>query len=190
MSAQALQQQDGKTRIESDSIGEIEVPFDKYWGAQTQRSLENFDIGTEKMPEPLIRALGVQKKAAAQANLDLGELERDVANAIIQAADEVIDGTLAAQFPLVVWQTGSGTQSNMNANEVISNRAIEIMGGERGSKTLSTRMIIVTAANHRMIPSRPPCTSPRRNKSIMSLSPHWNNFIPHWITKPAPLPKS
>lgn len=135
MSAQALQQQDGKTRIESDSIGEIEVPFDKYWGAQTQRSLENFDIGTEKMPEPLIRALGVQKKAAAQANLDLGELERDVANAIIQAADEVIDGTLAAQFPLVVWQTGSGTQSNMNANEVISNRAIEIMGGERGSKT-------------------------------------------------------
>ncbi len=135
MSAQALQQQGGKTRIESDSIGEIEVPFDQYWGAQTQRSLENFDIGTEKMPEPLIRALGIQKKAAAQANLDLGELERDIANAIVQAADEVIDGTLAAQFPLAVWQTGSGTQSNMNANEVISNRAIEIMGGERGSKT-------------------------------------------------------
>lgn len=135
MSAQALQQQGGKTRIERDSIGEIEVPFDQYWGAQTQRSLENFDIGTEKMPEPLIRALGIQKKAAAQANLDLGELERDIANAIVQAADEVIDGTLAAQFPLAVWQTGSGTQSNMNANEVISNRAIEIMGGERGSKT-------------------------------------------------------
>jgi len=134
MSAQALQHHNGKTRIESDSIGEIEVPFDKYWGAQTQRSLENFDIGTEKMPEPLIRALGVQKKAAAQANLDLGELERDIANAVIQAADEVIDGTLAAQFPLAVWQTGSGTQSNMNANEVISNRAIEIMGGVRGSK--------------------------------------------------------
>ena len=135
MSAQALQQQDGKTRVESDSIGEIEVPFDKYWGAQTQRSLQNFDIGTEKMPAPLIRALGVQKKAAAQANLDLGELERDIANAIIQAADEVIDGTLSEQFPLAVWQTGSGTQSNMNANEVISNRAIEIMGGQRGSKS-------------------------------------------------------
>lgn len=135
MSAQALHQQDGKTRVESDSIGEIEVPFDKYWGAQTQRSLQNFDIGTEKMPTPLIRALGVQKKAAAQANLDLGELERDIANAMIQAADEVIDGTLSEQFPLAVWQTGSGTQSNMNANEVISNRAIEIMGGQRGSKT-------------------------------------------------------
>ena len=135
MSAHALHQQDGKTRVESDSIGEIEVPFDKYWGAQTQRSLQNFDIGTEKMPAPLIRALGVQKKAAAQANLDLGELERDIANAIIQAADEVIDGTLSEQFPLAVWQTGSGTQSNMNANEVISNRAIEIMGGQRGSKS-------------------------------------------------------
>lgn len=135
MSAHALHQQDGKTRVESDSIGEIEVPFDKYWGAQTQRSLQNFDIGTEKMPTPLIRALGVQKKAAAQANLDLGELERDIANAMIQAADEVIDGTLSEQFPLAVWQTGSGTQSNMNANEVISNRAIEIMGGQRGSKS-------------------------------------------------------
>tara|TARA_B100000780_G_scaffold279027_1_gene255046 strand:- start:2180 stop:3601 length:1422 start_codon:yes stop_codon:yes gene_type:complete len=134
MGAQVMPNQSGKTRIETDSIGEIEVPFDKYWGAQTQRSLQNFDIGTEKMPAPLVRALGIQKKAAAQANLDLGELEHDIGNAIIQAADEVIDGTLADQFPLVVWQTGSGTQSNMNANEVISNRAIEIMGGERGSK--------------------------------------------------------
>ena len=135
MGAQAMPKQNGKTRTESDSIGEIEVPFDKYWGAQTQRSLENFDIGTEKMPTPLVRALGIQKKASAQANLDLGELEHNIASAIIEAADEVIDGTLADQFPLVVWQTGSGTQSNMNANEVISNRAIEIMGGERGSKT-------------------------------------------------------
>ena len=134
MSAQALEKQDVKTRIETDSIGEIEVPFDKYWGAQTQRSLQNFDIGEEKMPAPLVRALGIQKKAAAQANFDLGELSHEEASAITQAADEVIDGTLADQFPLSVWQTGSGTQSNMNANEVISNRAIEIMGGERGSK--------------------------------------------------------
>ena len=110
MGAQVMPKQGGKTRIETDSIGKIEVPFDKYWGAQTQRSLQNFDIGTEKMPAPLVRALGIQKKAAAQANLDLGELEHDIGSAIIQAADEVIDGTLADQFPLVVWQTGSGTQ--------------------------------------------------------------------------------
>lgn len=135
MSARAIEKKTIKTRMESDSVGEIEVPFDRYWGAQTQRSLENFDIGTEKMPEPLVRALGIQKKASAQANLDLGELETNVASAIIQAADEVIDGTLADEFPLVVWQTGSGTQTNMNANEVISNRAIEMMGGEVGSKS-------------------------------------------------------
>jgi len=130
----AAEKQSMKNRVESDSIGEIDVPFDRYWGAQTQRSLQNFEIGTETMPAPLVRALGIQKKASAQANLELGELDHDIANAIIQAADEVIDGTLAEEFPLVVWQTGSGTQTNMNANEVISNRAIEMLGGEIGSK--------------------------------------------------------
>ena len=123
------------TRTETDSIGAIEVENDKYWGAQSQRSLKNFDIGWEKMPEPLVRALGIQKKAAAMTNQDLGSLDAKLAEAMIQAADEVIDGTLAAHFPLAVWQTGSGTQSNMNANEVISNRAIEILGGEIGSKS-------------------------------------------------------
>jgi fumarate hydratase class II len=122
-------------RVETDSIGEIEVPSSAYWGAQTQRSLQNFKIGGEKMPAPLVRALGIQKKAAAQANMQLGALDNKIGEAIVTAADEVIDGTLADHFPLVVWQTGSGTQSNMNANEVLSNRAIEILGGERGSKS-------------------------------------------------------
>ena len=122
-------------RIETDSLGEMEVPADKYWGAQTQRSLQNFKIGTERMPQPLIRALGIQKKAAAQANMELGVLPTDIGSAIVAASEEVIDGTLAEHFPLVVWQTGSGTQSNMNANEVLSNRAIEILGGEIGSKS-------------------------------------------------------
>jgi len=122
-------------RIETDSMGEVEVPADKYWGAQTQRSFENFRIGTERMPLPLVRALGVQKKAAAQANIDLGILDRKIGDAIIEAAGEVMDGTLNDHFPLVVWQTGSGTQTNMNINEVVSNRAIEILGGTVGSKT-------------------------------------------------------
>ncbi len=122
------------TRTETDSIGDIEVPADKYWGAQTQRSLQNFKIGTETMPAPLVRALGIQKKAAAMANMDMGSLDKKLGAALTKAADEVIDGTLADQFPLVVWQTGSGTQSNMNANEVIANRAIEILGGNIGSK--------------------------------------------------------
>lgn len=123
------------TRIETDSLGEVEVPADKYWGAQTQRSLQNFKIGGEVMPAPLVRALGIIKKAAAQANLELGELDVDIANPIITAAEEVIDGSLHDHFPLVVWQTGSGTQSNMNSNEVIANRAIETLGGEIGSKS-------------------------------------------------------
>ena len=123
-----------KTRSETDSIGTIEVPMDRYWGAQTQRSLQNFDIGEEKMPAPLVRALGIQKKAAALANMELKILDPKLGNAIVQAADEVIDGTLQHEFPLSVWQTGSGTQTNMNANEVISNRAIELLGGEIGSK--------------------------------------------------------
>jgi fumarate hydratase class II len=122
------------TRIETDSIGEMPVRADRYWGAQTQRSLENFRIGTERMPQPLVRALGIQKKAAAMTNMSLGALDPAIGNAMVSAAEEVIDGTLADHFPLVVWQTGSGTQTNMNANEVISNRAIEMLGGEMGSK--------------------------------------------------------
>ena len=122
------------TRRESDTFGPIEVESDKYWGAQAQRSLGNFKIGWEKQPLPIVRALGVVKRAAAEVNTDLGRLDPVVGKAIVSAAQEVIDGKLDAHFPLVVWQTGSGTQSNMNANEVISNRAIEIMGGEMGSK--------------------------------------------------------
>ena len=123
------------TRIESDTMGEVEVPADKYWGAQTQRSIENFPIGNDRMPPALIRALAIQKQAAAKANLALGQLEAEVANAIVAAAQEVIDGKLDDNFPLVVWQTGSGTQSNMNANEVIANRANEILGGKPGDKS-------------------------------------------------------
>lgn len=122
------------TRVESDSMGTIEVPADVYWGAQTQRSLEHFAIGHDRMPEELIRAFGILKKAAAEANLDLGLLKQDTVELISKAADEVIAGKHPHQFPLRVWQTGSGTQTNMNVNEVISNRAIEIAGGERGSK--------------------------------------------------------
>ena len=122
-------------RTETDTMGEVKVPADRYWGAQTGRSLINFPIGTEKMPVPLVRALGVVKKAAALANRDLGNLDDRLAAAIAEAAGEVIDGRLDDNFPLAVWQTGSGTQSNMNANEVIANRAIELLGGEIGSKT-------------------------------------------------------
>jgi fumarate hydratase class II len=124
-----------KTRIETDTFGPIEVPADKYWGAQTQRSLENFRIGEERMPLPLIRALAIVKRAAAEVNQSLGLLDRKRARAIIQAAQEVIDGKLNDQFPLVVWQTGSGTQTNMNLNEVIANRANELFGGKRGEKS-------------------------------------------------------
>ncbi|MBP0579252.1 class II fumarate hydratase [Labrys sp. LIt4] len=122
------------TRQESDSFGPIDVPAAHYWGAQTQRSLENFRIGAEKMPRPLIHALGLIKLAAARANRDLGVLDSALAEAIERAAREVADGKLDDEFPLVVWQTGSGTQTNMNANEVISNRAIEMLGGTMGSK--------------------------------------------------------
>src|SRR5690349_17154131 len=123
------------TRTETDTFGPIEVPADKYWGAQTQRSLQNFRIGWEKQPKPIIKALGVVKRAAAEANMALGKLDPKIGQAIVAAAQEVIDGKLDDHFPLVVWQTGSGTQSNMNANEVISNRAIEMLGGKMGSKT-------------------------------------------------------
>jgi len=121
-------------RKETDTMGEVEVPADRYWGAQTGRSLVNFPIGTEKMPVPLIHALGIVKQAAALANLGLGTLDREIAAAIVDAAGEVANGSLDDNFPLAVWQTGSGTQSNMNANEVIANRAIELLGGTIGSK--------------------------------------------------------
>jgi len=123
------------TRIESDSMGKIEVPNDRYYGAQTARSLIHFDIGTDKMPPELIRAFGILKKAATLVNLELGKISAEKAKLIVQAADEVIEGKLDAHFPLRIWQTGSGTQTNMNANEVISNRAIEIAGGVMGSKS-------------------------------------------------------
>ena len=160
------------TRTESDTMGPVEVASDRYWGAQAQRSLGNFKIGWEKQPEPIIRALGIVKKAAAEANMDLGKMDKDLGKVIIQAADEVIAGKLNDHFPLVVWQTGSGTQSNMNANEVISNRAIEILGGEMGSKkpvhpndhvnmsqssndTFPTAMHIACAeeVSHRLVPA-------------------------------------
>ena len=160
------------TRTESDTMGPVEVASDRYWGAQAERSLGNFKIGWEKQPEPIIRALGIVKKAAAEANMALGKMDADLGKVIIQAADEVIEGKLNDHFPLVVWQTGSGTQSNMNANEVISNRAIEILGGEMGSKkpvhpndhvnmsqssndTFPTAMHIACAeeVSHRLVPA-------------------------------------
>lgn len=121
-------------RIEKDSMGTIEVPDDKYWGAQSQRSLRNFRIGTETMPREIIRALGILKKAAALANMESGTLDKNICELIVRAADEVIEGKLDEHFPLKVWQTGSGTQTNMNTNEVISNRACEMAGNARGSK--------------------------------------------------------
>jgi fumarate hydratase class II len=161
-----------KTRTESDTMGNVEVPADRYWGAQTQRSIEHFKIGGERFPRELIRALGILKKACAIVNRDRGALDPKKAGAIVQAADEVIAGKLDEHFPLVVWQTGSGTQTNMNANEVIANRAIEILGGEMGSKkpvhpnddvnrsqssndTFPTAMSIAAAEQirHRLVPA-------------------------------------
>src|SRR3954471_16751315 len=126
--------QSGSMRTETDSFGPIEVPADRYWGAQTERSRQNFRIGEDRMPVPIIRALGIVKLAAAEANRELGLIDQRRAGAIARAAREVIDGRLDDHFPLVVWQTGSGTQTNMNLNEVIANRANELLGGERGTK--------------------------------------------------------
>src|SRR3972149_982680 len=123
-----------QTRIETDTMGQVAVPADRYWGAQTERSRQNFKIGGERFARELIRALGILKKAAALTNKELGLLTADKAELIVRAADEVIEGKLDDHFPLVVWQTGSGTQTNMNANEVIANRAIELLGGQLGSK--------------------------------------------------------
>jgi fumarate hydratase class II len=123
-----------KTRTETDTFGPIQVAADRYWGAQAERSRNNFRIGTERQPRPIVRALGIVKRAAAETNMALGKLDPKLGEVIVKAAQEVIDGKLDDHFPLAVWQTGSGTQSNMNANEVISNRAIEMLGGEMGSK--------------------------------------------------------
>ena len=123
-----------KTRTEIDSLGSIKIPKDKYWGSQTQRALENFSIGWEKQPKSIIHALGIIKKACAISNRDSGALNKKKSKVIIEAANEIIDGKLDDHFPLAVWQSGSGTQSNMNINEVISNRAIEILNGNIGSK--------------------------------------------------------
>jgi fumarate hydratase, class II len=161
-----------KTRSETDTFGAIDVDASKYWGAQAQRSLQNFKIGWEKQPAPIVRALGIVKRASAEANIGLGKLDARLGEVIIAAAQEVIEGKLDQHFPLVVWQTGSGTQSNMNANEVISNRGIEMMGGEMGSKkpihpndhvnmsqssndTFPTAMHIACAEeiHHRLIPA-------------------------------------
>ena len=122
------------TRTETDSFGPIEVPADRYWGAQTERSRQNFRIGQDRMPIPIVHALGIVKLAAAETNRELGLIDARRASAIIRAAREVIDGKLDDHFPLVVWQTGSGTQTNMNLNEVIANRANELLGGELGAK--------------------------------------------------------
>jgi fumarate hydratase class II len=159
-------------RIESDTMGELEVPADRYWGCQTARSLMNFDIGNDTMPRPVIRAFGVLKQAAAQTNVDLGEIDAEIGEPIVAACEEVIRGDLDSHFPLRIWQTGSGTQTNMNSNEVIANRAIEICGGVLGSKhpvhpndhvnrgqssndTFPTAMHIASAEefHHRLIPS-------------------------------------
>lgn len=134
MSAVAAANKPSSVRSETDSFGPIDVASDKYWGAQTQRSLQNFKIGGQRMPDALIRAFGILKKAAAETNMELGALDKTLCDGICKAADEVISGKLEGHFPLVVWQTGSGTQTNMNVNEVISNRAIEMMGGVVGSK--------------------------------------------------------
>ena len=163
---------DGKIRTETDSMGAIEVPADHYWGAQTERSLHHFAIGEDRMPQELIRAFAILKKAAALVNHDLGKLPKDKTDLIVRAADEVIAGQHNAEFPLRIWQTGSGTQTNMNVNEVISNRAIELAGGEMGSKkpihpndhvnmsqssndTFPTAMYIAAAAavNEQLIPA-------------------------------------
>src|SRR6202020_1488765 len=174
-----------QTRIESDSMGKIAVPVDRYYGAQTARSLIHFDIGNDTMPRELIRAFGILKKAAALVNQDLGKLSKEKTNLIAQAADEVIAGKLDEHFPLRIWQTGSGTKTNMNANEVISNRAIELAGGVMGSKkpihpnddvnmsqssndTFPTAMHIAAAEEivHRLIPSVTKLRDALREKEV------------------------
>ena len=147
-----------ETRSETDSFGPIDVPSDKYWGAQTQRSIKNFPIGWEKQPIAIVRSLGIIKKACAQANIEMGNLDKRLGEAIINSATEVIEGKFDDNFPLVVWQTGSGTQSNMNANEVIANRAIEILGVPSDRKTPFTQTIIAIWVSRLTTHSRLLCT--------------------------------
>ena len=180
-----------KTRTETDTFGPIEVDATRYWGAQAQRSIGNFKIGWERQPLPVVRALGIVKRAAAETNMALGRLDKTIGEAIVKAAQEVIDGKLDEHFPLVVWQTGSGTQSNMNANEVISNRAIEMMGGVMGSKkpvhpndhvnmsqssndTYPTAMHIACAeeVEHRLIPALK-----HLHKALDAKARQWANII-------------
>jgi fumarate hydratase, class II len=180
-----------KTRTETDTFGPIEVDATKYWGAQAQRSIDNFRIGWEKQPLPVVRALGIVKRAAAETNMALGRLDNTIGEIVVKAAQEVIDGKLDQHFPLVVWQTGSGTQSNMNANEVISNRAIEMLGGVMGSKkpvhpndhvnmsqssndTYPTAMHIAAAeeVQHRLIPALQ-----HLHKALAEKARQWSNII-------------
>ena len=160
-----------RVRVETDTFGPIEVPADRYWGAQTQRSLQNFRIGGERMPPPLVRALGIVKHAAARVNRAQGGSSRGSPTPIMRAAQEVIDGKLDDHFPLVVWQTGSGTQTNMNANEVIANRAIELLGGRSARSSRSTPTTTSIAASPPTTPSRPRCTSPRSSEVERQLLP-------------------
>ena len=149
----------GKHRIETDSMGAVKVPHERLWGAQTQRSLHHFSIGEDRMPQAVYRAYGIVKKAAARVNAELGRLPKDKAELIDRAADEVIAGKHTREFPLYVWQTGSGTQSNMNVNEVIANRAIQLAGGTLGRE--DARCIPTTTStcrSRRTTPSRPRCT--------------------------------
>jgi fumarate hydratase, class II len=152
-----------KTRTETDTFGPIEVASERYWGAQTERSCHNFRIREELMPLPLIRALALVKRAAAETNCELGSLDTRRTKAIVAAADEIIGGELDDQFPLFVWQTGSGTQTNMNVNEVIANLFNERLGGARGSKSP------IHPNGRRTTAFRPPCTSPRHGRSRSGL---------------------
>ncbi|MBL1234994.1 MAG: class II fumarate hydratase [Rhodobiaceae bacterium] len=180
-----------QTRTETDSFGPLEVPSDKYWGAQTQRSLGNFKIGNETMPLSMVRALGIVKQSAAKANMALDNLDAKTGNAIVEAAQEVIDGKFDDNFPLVVWQTGSGTQSNMNSNEVIANRAIELLGGTIGTKdpvhpndhvnrsqssndTFPTAMHIATVEqlHHLLLPNLE-----HLHKALLAKSQAWSGII-------------
>ena len=154
-----------KTRTETDTFGPIEVASERYWGAQTERSRHNFRIGEELMPFPLIRALALVKRAAAETNRELGSLDARRAKAIVAAADEIIDGKLDDQFPLVVWQTGSGTQTNMNVNEVIANRANERLRRARGSKSPIHPNDHVNMSQSSNDSFPPPCTSRRHGRS-------------------------
>ena len=158
------------TRTERDTLGAVEVPGDRYYGAQTARSLHFFAIGDDRMPRPVIEAMGVLKKAAAAANRDLEQLPSNLADLIDRAADEVIAGKLDDHFPLRVWQTGSGTQTNMNANEVIANRANELAGRPSAASRRCIRTITSTSRNRRMTPFRRRCTSRSLGKSFSGSS--------------------